>query len=157
MTLCPRRRQRLRTGSKTLGGGGLFPLRQRQTGLPKRPHARGHFLSSRPVARDRVLFERGAVCRTDQTLRRQDAGGRAAGNSFCTNKFSNSSGTIIVSENVIRPDRYFLSPMYHVVDTLGLQFVTLCYSKQLVKVKRSSTTRQQALLVNPLGVLDLFG
>ena len=143
--------------AKLSAAEGYFPSANGRPASQKRPHARGHFLSSRPVARDRVLFERGAVCRTDQTLRRQDAGGRAAGNSFCTNKFSNSSGTIIVSENVIRPDRYFLSPMYHVVDTLGLQFVTLCYSARLVKVKRSSTTRQQALLVNPLGVLDLFG
>src|SRR6266550_8726578 len=135
---------------------GLFLPRQRQTCLPKRPHTRRHFLSSRPFASNRVLFKCGTVCRTDQTLRRRDAGGRAAGNSSRTNKFGNSSGTIIVSENITRPDRYYLGPMHHITDTLGLHSVTLCYSPLVVKVKISSTVRQQDLLVNPLGVLDLF-
>jgi hypothetical protein len=156
MTLCRRRHQRPRTGSTTRGGRGLFLLRERQTCLPKRPHTRGHFLSSRPFASNRVLFKCGTVRRTDQTLRRRDAGGRAAGNSFRTNKFGNSSGTIITSENVTCPGRYFLGPMHHITDTLGLHSVTLCYSKLVVKVKISSTIRQQDLLVNPLGVLDLF-
>src|SRR6267378_7628485 len=135
---------------------GLSLLGQGQARLPERPHARGRSLPSHPVARNRVLFECGAVCRTDQALGRRDTGGRAAGNALGANIFGYSSVTIIISENVARPDWYFLTPMYHVSDTLGLHSVTICYSKPVVKIKRPSTIRQQALLVNPLGVLDLF-
>ena len=67
----------------------LFLVRHRQPGIPKRTIASGKFCTANSVALNRVFFKRSPIGRGNQTLCRQNTGGRAACNSSFSDKFGN--------------------------------------------------------------------
>ena len=63
--------------------------------VPKWSHASSGVCSAFAITRNRVLFQRDPVGRSNQTLGRHKAGSRAAGNSFGANKFGNRLAIVL--------------------------------------------------------------
>jgi hypothetical protein len=89
----------------------LFLVRHRQTGFAKRTIASGKFCTANSIALNRVFSERSSISRGDQTLRRQNAGGRAARYSSFSDKFGNCRFWVVLSGGPSCNDLNLGSPM----------------------------------------------
>ena len=86
-------------------------IRHRQSGLPKRTIARGKFCAANSVSFNRVFFQRSAVGRRDQALRRQNAGGRAACNSSRADEFGARRLSVVLWSVPLRTELNSRDPM----------------------------------------------
>jgi hypothetical protein len=73
--------------------------------------ASSEFCAPNSVAFDRVLLKRGPIGRRDQSLRRENAGSRAACNSSCADKFGDRCFWVVLERSPSCSDLNLGGPM----------------------------------------------
>jgi len=73
--------------------------------------ASSEFCAPNSVAFGRVFLKRGPIGRRDQSLRRENAGGRAAGDSSCADKFGDRCFWVVLERSLWCGDLNLGSPM----------------------------------------------
>jgi hypothetical protein len=73
--------------------------------------ASSEFCAPNSVAFDRMLLKRGPIGRRDQSLRRENAGSRAAGDSSFADKFGDRCFWVVLKCSLLRGDLNLGGPM----------------------------------------------